>query len=521
MADKIRKRYKGSIYRKLVGSYVVFSLLVILVFVLTLLAVTMTVSRGDPISLSPFYVTDRESFERSLTGVTNIGGWIEELDEEYRVTGVHGEKKTKSYSYTPRELFRLTQGGEGEQTYVGFLNERTDASGYYFVLFNRKDMRLTTTVLYGPENTVQGWNKMFLILFFGLFAGMCLLMGYYLSRRIRRPLLILMEGMERMRGGEEGVRLDFQAEAEFADIRDTFNLMSSSLERARREKAEAERKRDRMLLELSHDIRTPIATINSYAVALEQDVVRGQDLKKYYGIIRSKAGRVNLLAEDMFTMLKMQSSGYELNKTRGDVCEFLRRECAEYYEDAREKGLEMSVSIPEQPILLEADFLLLKRVMGNLLSNGIRYNKTGRVLEITLCENESPQTNETQRTKGSLPADETQQVKGFRSAEETQRTKGSRSADKAQQVNGFQSAHDEKARLLAIQVADDGEPVSADIREHIFDDFIRGDSARSSSGGTGLGLSIAKAIVEKHGGNIAYCYENKRNRFTVTLRYFP
>lgn len=470
------KRYKGSIYRKLVGSYVVFSLLVILVFVLTLLTVTMTASRGDPLSMSPYNVTDSLSCERSLTGVTNIGGWIEALDEELRVTQVHGEKKTPPLFYTPGELFRLTNGGEGAQEFVGFLNERTDEEGYYLVMFNRNDMRLSTTVLYGPENTVPEWNKMFLILFLGLYAGMCLLMGLFLSRRIKRPLRLLMEGMERMRMGEEGVRLDFQAEAEFAGIRDTFNVMSSSLESARREKAETERRKERMLLELSHDIRTPIATINSYAVALEQDMVSEGELKKYYGIIRHKAERVNQLAEDMFTMLKMQSSEYMPNKTSGDICEFLRRECAEYYEDAQEKGLEMSAKIPEGPIMLEADFILLKRVMGNLLSNAVRYNRTGKVVEISL----SP---EAVGTTGKL----------------------------SDGIAGF----------MVIEVADDGAPVPYDIREHIFDDFIRGDSARSSSGGTGLGLSIARAIVEKHGGRIAYSYEKERNRFTVTLRYFP
>lgn len=474
------KMNKGSLYRKLVGSYVVFSLLTVFVFILCLVLVSAVVSKGNLPGLVPYTLSDQKSCEKAMPGLENIKGWIEELDENYQVRSVMGEKRTKKESYTPLDLFRLTSPNTLKSPeFVGFLNERTDKEGYYLVILGRTEMQLNTTLLYGPDNSDTRWEKLFLILFFGLFAGMTALMAHYLSRRIKRPLMYLAEGMERVRKGERDVRLDFHAEAEFAAIRDAFHVMSRGLEDARREKEEAERKKNKMLLELSHDIRTPIATICSYALALLQGLAAKEDLKKYYETIQCKAERINLLTEDMFTMLKMQSSEYPLHRTREDICEFLRRECAEYFEDAQAKGLEMLIDIPEQPIWMEADYYLLKRVMGNLLSNAMKYNSTGSKIAVT------------------LHADETR--------------------NDTSEVSRHPESNFQTRSGIWIKVEDDGEPVAEELREHLFDDFTRGDPARKTDGGSGLGLSISKAIVEKHGGELSYQYTGKRNCFLVYL----
>lgn len=62
-----------------------------------------------------------------------------------------------------------------------------------------------------------------------------------------------------------------------------------------------------MLLELAHDLKTPLATIKSSAVALLEGVVNEENLEHYYQTIAMKGDRVNKMADDMFTMLKMES----------------------------------------------------------------------------------------------------------------------------------------------------------------------------------------------------------------------
>lgn len=453
------KKTKGSIYSKLVFSYIVFSVLVLLSLVVCLWFVAFLQTQGTLQSISPYNITTQASCLELETGIAGLGGWTEHLDESYVVTDIYGTKQTDIITYQTADLLELTNGNKSSDCpYIGFLNKATDREGYYLIIYHRADVELRPTFMYSAENTDARWNTLVLCLFFSIFIGLCLMMGSYLSRRIRKPLRNISAGMEQMKAGNRAVTLAFEAEAEFAEIRDTFNLMSAELEQAELEKESAEAKKNKMLLELSHDIRTPVSTINSFAIALEQDMV--VDKQEYYRTIRMKAARISDLVDDMFTVLKMKSAGYSLHKTQADICEFLRVQCAEYYQPAQEVNLAMNIDIPETKLLYTADYDLLARAIGNLLSNAIKYNRTGHQLAVALQ----------------------------------------------------QTAHH-----VFITVSDDGSPIASNLRDTLFDDFSRGDTARKSDGGTGLGLSITKTIIEKHNGTVSYQCENSQNIFCITL----
>ena len=93
-----------------------------------------------------------------------------------------------------------------------------------------------------------------------------------------------------------------------------------------------------MLLELSHDIKTPVATIKSYIYALQEQMVPDVDVPKYYETIARKADRVNTLSEDLFMLLKMESAEYQLSLQTLDLSELTRQICAEYYEEITNAG---------------------------------------------------------------------------------------------------------------------------------------------------------------------------------------
>ena len=116
--------------------------------------------------------------------------------------------------------------------------------------------------------------------------------------------------------------------------------------------------------------------------------------------------------------------------------------------------------MPETPIYAELDRKEFARVIENLLGNAGKYNQTGRKVAVEL-----------QREEG-------------------------------------------KVRL---SVWDDGEQIAEELRPVLFDPFVRGDSARRSSGGTGLGLAIASKIVEKHGGELRYVWRGEGNEFLIIL----
>ena len=173
-----------------------------------------------------------------------------------------------------------------------------------------------------------------------------------------------------------------------------------------------------------------------------------------------KADRVSHLTENMFLMLKMESSEYSLQLETIDCCKLTRKSCLEYYEEIVEKVFDFDITIPEESIMLTIDQRLFARVIGNLLSNAMKYNETGHLIKLEI---------------------------------------------KLQSSN------------VQLKVMEDGRLIEPSLRKVIFDPFVRGDKARKSDGGTGLGLSIVKSIVLRHGGSITCCEEKAMNCFRIEL----
>ena len=469
---------KKRIFTKLIGSFFLFLVIVLITFVACLMIEAFSIGGGAIENLMPSNIIDSEGNVKNIDSVKKLGGWVEELDLDYRVIKVYGEKKTDIQKYTQDDIYALTgiteiQDSEGiqgfhlnilneKEGYIGFIYKIKNVDRYFLCIYSRNVMQVNTTVVFNGDDTSAAYNKSdsFFVLFFVILLFEILLFSFYLRKKIKNPLDKLVKGMERIRSGESGVILDIKTEAEFEQIVDTFNMMTKELERQKQENARLIAQKNQMLLELSHDIKTPIATIKSYANALEAGLVPREKQQAYHHTIDVKADRVQMLTEEMFFMLKMDNPDYHLTTKRVNICEFLRKICAEYYDEIEEAGFDFVIEIPEEKFYADIDEKLFARVAGNLLSNAKKYNKTGSMIGITCAQ----YNNE-----------------------------------------------------ICIKVADDGEAIDDALVEQMFFAFVRGDKTRKSDGGTGLGLAISKIIVEKHGGNITYLREDGKNIFAITI----
>lgn len=450
-------KIKKSIFTKLMGSFVLYAVVTILTFVLCLALEAVVIGEGDISSISPNKVIDENGNVINLEIAQKIGGWVEELDEEYRVVKVYGEKKTEAETYSVEELLELTSV-YGETEYVGFWVWPENSTKRFLCLYHRDIMQIEPTILL---NDLDEYGTLDIFPTFFVLSGLeIVLISLYLKKKIKNPLEKIVEGMESLKTGDSSARIDIKTEAEFEKIVDTFNVMAGQLEEEKLEKELMIQKKNQMLLELSHDIKTPIATIKSYANALEAGLVPEEKKRSYYRTIDSKADRVQKLSEDMFIMLKMDNPKYTLNLEKVDICEYLRQLCAEYYDEITEAGFEFVIDIPETEFMIRIDTNLLARVIGNLLSNAKKYNKTGEFISVNLLHRD----------------------------------------------NG-----------LTIKISDDGEAIDETFASQMFNAFSRADKARKTDGGTGLGLAISKIIVEKHGGSIEYLRRNKQNIFKLQL----
>ncbi len=220
-----------------------------------------------------------------------------------------------------------------------------------------------------------------------------------------------------------------------------------------------ERKRNLLLSDIAHDIKTPITTICGYSKALAEGVVQEEKRQAYLDTIYNKSMRMDELVNLLFEYVKLGSEGYVLDRQPCNLAELLRECVALVYADFEEKGMDVALEIPEENVSYELDRLQMGRAIGNLLSNAVRYGREGGRVLVRLQDE-------------------------------------------------------------VIMVADDGEPIDPVFAEHIFEPFTRGDKARSTKGGTGLGLGIAFQIVKMHGGRLeldCHCGEGYTKAFKIRL----
>ena len=209
---------------------------------------------------------------------------------------------------------------------------------------------------------------------------------------------------------------------------------------------EYEQKRNLMLSDIAHDLRTPITTVNGYAKALSDGMIPEERRREYLEAIQTKSNRISELINYLFEYVKTDSTGFSLNRMDTDLCELLRECVALSYQDLEEAGMEPVIEIPEEPIRASLDRLQFSRTITNLLTNAIRHNKAGTKVAVILQKTTS--------------------------------------------------------KVVHLYVADDGQKIEDEIAAHLFEPFVMADSSRSSGGGSGLGLAIAKKIMELHGFTI-------------------
>ncbi len=213
------------------------------------------------------------------------------------------------------------------------------------------------------------------------------------------------------------------------------------MEQEKEQQRAFDRKRNLLLSDIAHDIKTPITTICGYSRALSDGVVDREREQEYLDAIYAKSMRMSELITLLFEYVKLDSEGYVLHRDKLDFAELIRENAAMVYPDYEEKKICVEIDVPEEAVFCEADRLQMGRAVMNLLTNAARYGKPGGKVLIRLRE-----------------------------------------------------------RTLV--VADDGLVIEPEFAEHIFEPFTRADKARTTHGGSGLGLSISAKVVEMHGGKL-------------------
>ena len=221
-----------------------------------------------------------------------------------------------------------------------------------------------------------------------------------------------------------------------------------------------EEKRMLLVSEISHDLKTPLASVLGYSEMLLSKDVDVQKQREYLQSIYDNSVRSNNILRSLFMYSKLGSAGFKPNTERTDICEYTRQIIAEYIPVFEENGFGYELSVPENEIFVNIDKELFRRVYDNLIENAMKYNQAGTIIMLGV---------------------------------------------------------ENKNSSVEITVADNGIGIPVEHIDKIFQPFYRADRNASSSGGSGLGLAIVRQIVTLHGSEIFHIGDNGGCKWRISL----
>lgn len=485
----MKKRPK-TLGRFLTKKYITTSLLLLLLTSALVTVAQFFVSGTNDIvkDLCARTIVRPEYNEIDISTLKDVGGWIEILDENNDVIYTKGTVAEKKTHYTQNQLLEMDalQSVIDQEIYqlgaVSFkFNDQVSHYMATFAPFEGKDGRNYVCIAKIPQRSIRG-N---LNLVFGSFLSPTalsifksisfllipiLLIFIFCLRRYSKsvkehivaPNTVLIDGLRTIKNGDYSKKIHMNAEYEYVEIEDSFNHMAKQLKEAEQQRASYEKERQLLFANMAHDLRTPITTIQGSAKAVADGLVSKDKLNQTMETIITKTEHMNELVNRLLIFSKLESPDYQLHIQKFDLSELIREALLDQLDTAEKNQIELTFDLPDTPIEISGDSVELRRVFDNLIGNSIQHNPPETAAHIRLYSNDNQ---------------------------------------------------------AIFEIKDNGDPVSKELQEHLFEPFVSGDSSRTTKNGSGLGLAISKKIVEKHGGKIAFVEVNDQEKMFQVFLY--
>lgn len=323
-----------------------------------------------------------------------------------------------------------------------------------------------------PINEASAVMKgIFIYVFIGGIV-LVLIMAFIYSNMITKPLVKINKTASKMAELDFNEKCSIDRKDEIGSIGRSLNFLSDNLDNAlnslksaneklkkdiEREK-ELEKMRKEFIAGVSHELKTPVGLIEGYAEGLKDNIVTSEEDKEYYlNVIIDEALNMGNLISDMLDLSQLESGNFKLNKEVIDIGDLVWKCYQKYCTIFNERGIELDINIVNANVL--ADKYRIEQILNNYINNALKYVKNKIAINMLEKENE-----------------------------------------------------------VVIKVINDGERISENELNKIWDKFYKIDKSRNrKAGGTGLGLSIVKNIVELHGGRYGAANIEEGVEFYFTL----
>ena len=277
-------------------------------------------------------------------------------------------------------------------------------------------------------------------------------MGVYLAYRYLKrysneigDMGRVLDHIEAIKKGDMETKLALDPGADLYTAAENLNKIQEGISKAVEEKIRSERMKVELITNVSHDLKTPLTSIISYADLLSKEEGLPDHVMDYIKILVQKSDRLKTLIQDIFELSKATSGDLKVEKERIDLGKLIRQTLADLDERISQSGLLFKIDIPDEPVYIISDGKKLYRVFLNLIGNALKYSLEGSRVYITL------------------------EVKDGK-----------------------------KAMAVIKNIAN----YEMDFKEEeVLERFVRGDKSRTTEG-SGLGLAIARSFVQACGGSM-------------------
>ena len=280
---------------------------------------------------------------------------------------------------------------------------------------------------------------------------------FILSRHLSRPLKDMAHTASAFGHGDLSARVVLRSTypLEMEELALAFNNMASSLEKS-------EYQRQEFVANVSHELKTPMTTIGGYVDGILDGTIPQEKHRHYMQIVSDETKRLSRLVRSMLDISRLQNESIpEENKSRFDLTECAGQVLITFEQKITNKGVNVTVEMPEHPVYTMANPDAITQVIYNLLDNAVKFCPSGGALGLRITEGD---------------------------------------------------------RKVYISVFNDGDTIPPQELPLVFDRFHKIDKSRTQNrDGWGLGLYIVKTIVCSHGENISVTSSNGVTEFTFTM----
>jgi signal transduction histidine kinase len=329
-------------------------------------------------------------------------------------------------------------------------------NGYIYIILASQEYASVVDMMFGSYIMRLGTNTVVITLIFAALIG---LLAIYL---ITRQLRTIITSIQEFNQGNLAARVPATS-GELGSVGETFNEMAGTIQKQIEELKGVEKLRQELIANISHDLRTPISSIQGYSelLQLKGSQLSAEEKTEYLDTINNNVVRLKKLVNDLFELSKLESNAVQPELEPMSVSELVHDIAGKFRLIAKEKGVSVNTILSKDLPLVQADVAMIDRVLQNLIDNAIKHCSQGDTVNVEL------------------------------------------------------NLTDEGD--VQVSVVDSGAGIAAEELPYIFERYYKGKDISKKSG-TGLGLAIARKIVDLHGSKISVKSQlNRGSTFTFSL----